>query len=220
MNMNKKEFLKYMYFILATFYVTTWLSRMITGIARMANISTYSNKLSDPRWFNKRNKIKSRDNYCCQVCASSKNLVVHHRYYDGFKDPWDYEDDALITLCQPCHELEGNKVRATFEEKLLIEMRKIFLVPELVMICSAFETMKKSGSSYLIAAALSWILKDQKKMAWIINRYLKNIVKVNDMHTLKGFGDEVRENHNSRDNARGTSLPKIEGTLLPATSVG
>lgn len=33
-------------------------------------------------------------------------LNVHHKYYVGGKAPWEYDCDALITLCQDCHYLE------------------------------------------------------------------------------------------------------------------
>lgn len=33
-------------------------------------------------------------------------LNVHHKYYVNGKNPWEYDDDALITLCQDCHCLE------------------------------------------------------------------------------------------------------------------
>ena len=35
-----------------------------------------------------------------------KALNVHHKYYVNGKNPWEYDDEALITLCQDCHCLE------------------------------------------------------------------------------------------------------------------
>ena len=35
-----------------------------------------------------------------------KALNIHHKYYVKGKAPWEYENDALITLCQDCHALE------------------------------------------------------------------------------------------------------------------
>lgn len=35
-----------------------------------------------------------------------KGLNVHHKYYIEGKKPWEYDNDALITLCQDCHKLE------------------------------------------------------------------------------------------------------------------
>ena len=33
-----------------------------------------------------------------------KNLHVHHKYYQIGNSPWEYHNDALITLCWDCHE--------------------------------------------------------------------------------------------------------------------
>lgn len=51
--------------------------------------------------------IKERDNFTCRHCFSSyksKSLNVHHLYYinDG-REIWEYEPEALITLCSDCH---------------------------------------------------------------------------------------------------------------------
>jgi hypothetical protein len=70
--------------------------------------NTYSDKLKDPRWQKKRLEIFERDDWTCQRCGDKDQaLVVHHRNYKPDYDPWDYSDDCLVTLCQPCHDSEG-----------------------------------------------------------------------------------------------------------------
>jgi 5-methylcytosine-specific restriction endonuclease McrA len=32
------------------------------------------------------------------------NFHIHHKYYVANREPWEYPDDALITLCSYCHE--------------------------------------------------------------------------------------------------------------------
>jgi|GEM_PF-3177802 len=65
----------------------------------------YIDKLKDPHWQKKRLEIFKRDNFTCQYCQSKdKQLHVHHRYYVYKNDPWDYPNDALLTLCIDCHE--------------------------------------------------------------------------------------------------------------------
>ena len=72
----------------------------------MAN-KTYSEKLKDPRWQRKRLKILERDDFICRKClAHDKTLHVHHKFYAWGKDPWEYDDSVLITLCEICHEIE------------------------------------------------------------------------------------------------------------------
>ncbi|MEJ8803423.1 hypothetical protein [Pontibacter sp. H249] len=34
----------------------------------------------------------------------TKGLHVHHKYYQSGLAPWEYPDDALLTLCLVCHE--------------------------------------------------------------------------------------------------------------------
>jgi hypothetical protein len=71
-------------------------------------MKNYSDKLKDPRWQKKRLEILQRDNFKCRVCNDSKStLHVHHIYYhEDNKNPWDYSNNLLITLCDKCHELE------------------------------------------------------------------------------------------------------------------
>jgi hypothetical protein len=65
---------------------------------------TYSEKLLDPRWQKKRLKIMERDNFSCTCCNDDKlSLQVHHLSYKG--NPWDVDDNQLITLCLDCHGL-------------------------------------------------------------------------------------------------------------------
>lgn len=71
---------------------------------------SYGAKLLDPRWKKKRESILARDAHQCVICKSKEALNVHHRQYHfskslkQFKDPWDYPNDLLITLCKRCHD--------------------------------------------------------------------------------------------------------------------
>lgn len=47
------------------------------------------------------------------ILVQTNNLVslhVHHKYYVLSRSPWNYENDALICLCQNCHDQEHEKV--------------------------------------------------------------------------------------------------------------
>lgn len=64
---------------------------------------SYFEKLKDPRWQKKRSRILERDSFTCRHCDSTtKTLNVHHLAYS--KDPWDSQDEDLLTLCEDCHE--------------------------------------------------------------------------------------------------------------------
>lgn len=69
---------------------------------------TYKDMLLLPEWKSKRYYILNRDNYKCQRCGKNENLQVHHKYYSKYPNnvkvqPWNYPNDALITLCDECH---------------------------------------------------------------------------------------------------------------------
>ncbi|WP_342648307.1 hypothetical protein [Mucilaginibacter sp. CSA2-8R] len=76
---------------------------------------TYRIKMLDPRWKLKRESILKRDEYKCRNCSSTWHLQVHHRQYlylkkiQVFKDPWDYSDNLLITICRHCH-IKGHQL--------------------------------------------------------------------------------------------------------------
>lgn len=52
-------------------------------------------------------EIFSRDEWACKKCGDAQStLHVHHNYYRRGLDPWEYPPEALVTLCESCHELE------------------------------------------------------------------------------------------------------------------
>ena len=68
---------------------------------------TYRDRLLDPRWQKKRLEIMDRDGFKCGYCPNTHiTLHVHHKYYLPNADPWDYPNEALITLCENCHIIE------------------------------------------------------------------------------------------------------------------
>ncbi len=67
---------------------------------------TYSEKLQDPRWQRQRLEIMQRDNFTCQTCGDTKTtLQIHHIRYAKGKEPSEYDNDMLITLCGHCHDI-------------------------------------------------------------------------------------------------------------------
>lgn len=96
---------------------------------------TYKEKLLDPRWQKKRLEIFQRDDFMCRRCLSAhKTLHVHHKFYLNGKNPWEYDESALITLCDTCHEVE---------ELIIIQKKRLisninnfgFIVPECCPAC-------------------------------------------------------------------------------------
>lgn len=64
----------------------------------------YKEKLLSDEWNEKRLIILERDNFSCRKCKSrGVTLHVHHEIYLKDKNPWQYPNKHLITLCDTCH---------------------------------------------------------------------------------------------------------------------
>lgn len=97
-------------------------------------MANYSDLLRDPRWQRKRLEVLNRDNFTCIICGDDKNeLQIHHLYYDG-RNPWEYELDALETLCRKCHEKNhfGEKITESDRSEITELRAKISIMRKLI----------------------------------------------------------------------------------------
>lgn len=78
----------------------------------------YIELLKDPRWQKRRLEIMSIDQFTCQICyANHLTLNVHHLIYFPDRNPWEYDDCHLITLCEPCHQKQkGIDIKRIFAD--------------------------------------------------------------------------------------------------------
>lgn len=68
-------------------------------------MTSYSDRLKDPRWQRRRLEILNRADFACETCESSdKTLHVHHKLYRKGAMPWEYDDHELEALCVDCHD--------------------------------------------------------------------------------------------------------------------
>ena len=67
-------------------------------------MSDYSEKLKDPRWIEAASRIRDRDQNMCVQCGSGGEVHVHHSHYRQGREPWEYRESDLFTLCRKCHE--------------------------------------------------------------------------------------------------------------------
>lgn len=126
----------------------------------------YSEKLKDPRWQKKRLEIFERDEWHCRSCYDGETtLHVHHLNYDRDADPWDYENDNFITLCENCHKLEY-EFRHEREQSLLRAIRAgAFLVDEIDRITNGFLNLRTPCPAPEVTASLiEFILSDEAVM--------------------------------------------------------
>jgi hypothetical protein len=76
----------------------------------------YKSQLQTREWKEKRKQIYKRDGHTCQHCGESGIAIhCHHNFYIKGKSPWDYPADALVTLCEQCHDKQHQKVIPKFE---------------------------------------------------------------------------------------------------------
>lgn len=125
--------------------------------------SNYSEKLRDPRWQKRRLETMERDDWACRSCRDkTKPLHVHHLWYEG--EPWEAPDEALVTLCEDCHEeetferpeVEGRLVRAfrrvrLFDLELFVGMAEQLPTETLesLALSGAFQGASESFSNWL-----------------------------------------------------------------------
>lgn len=69
----------------------------------------YRDQLLHPNWQRRRLEILNRANFACELCKDTETtLHVHHKHYVKGRMAWEYGDDELVSLCQPCHK-EGHE---------------------------------------------------------------------------------------------------------------
>jgi hypothetical protein len=67
-------------------------------------MSEYRQKLASPFWQRKRLEIMRRDEFACRFCGDkTEEQHIHHTVYLSGKEPWEYDDQYLLTLCHACH---------------------------------------------------------------------------------------------------------------------
>lgn len=130
----------------------------------MSEKKSYSEKLRDPRWQKKRLEILSRDEWTCQFCGDKEStLNVHHLIYEQNKNPWEYQDYFLITLCEGCHESESIS-RREVEEKLLYIL-KVCCADIMILDSIACDLSMLIGEGTIKNKALEFIKLFKKNLA-------------------------------------------------------
>lgn len=80
-------------------------------------MSSYSESLRDPKWQKRRLEILSAADWACEDCGRrDQAFEIHHNFYiRAFRyQPWRYERDLLMALCEGCHEIRQNLEEALF----------------------------------------------------------------------------------------------------------
>ncbi len=135
----------------------------------------YAEKLRDPRWQKKRLEIFERDNWTCQSCyAKDKTLNVHHRTYHPNHDPWEYENEDLVTLCEDCHE-EERAVWDNAASSLIEQLKRKFLSSHLTSLSVGIYDIELQDNADVVASAYGFALSHPDMQRYIIKKYHQHI---------------------------------------------
>jgi hypothetical protein len=143
----------------------------------------YWEKLKDPRWQKKRLLIFERDNYTCQKCSDTEScLNVHHLIYLPHTDPWNYDNNLLITLCESCHESELRNM-PMMESGIIDALKSRFLSEDIQELICGFNKIELQHTSNVVATAISWAIQTPEIQRELINRYMAQL-KQNHLASL------------------------------------
>lgn len=128
---------------------------------------TYSEKLKSPKWQKRRLEIMERDGFQCQMCFDrDETLTVHHKEYINGREPWEYEDKHLITLCEDCHEsvhLWENNYKKYPERYLMFGFKNITDLRILIERIVAIERVEGDNAIHTITQLLTaYIIKPEE----------------------------------------------------------
>lgn len=139
----------------------------------------YSDKLRDPRWQKKRLEIFERDDWTCQSCFNSEStLVVHHRRYIADRDPWDYPDSLLITLCENCHGDERVNLRDA-SDSLIEQVQDKFFSFDIQTLAGGFNSFEVACyDSHVLSDVYAWALSDRDIQIELAERYFNHLKEI------------------------------------------
>lgn len=152
-------------------------------MAQKKQSSAYAQKLKDPRWQKRRLEILSRDEFTCQMCFDSEStLVVHHRYYVWGREPWDYNDDFLVTLCQDCHEAE-HECKASADDLVKVLRLAGFFDRDIAEIARWFAAGPLVHVPEVVASAICNVISDVGRQQAFIDDYFRQLKERNPPST-------------------------------------
>jgi 5-methylcytosine-specific restriction endonuclease McrA len=111
-------------------------------------MTSYSDKLQHPKWQKKKYEIYERDRYrCCKCTNPDRPLRVHHIYYEYGKEPWDYSNEYLKTLCEKHHKSEHD-CKKQFNNILVETLKRNFYYSDILDVSCIILRMFKDRQTY------------------------------------------------------------------------
>lgn len=134
----------------------------------------YKEYFKDPKWQKKRLEIFERDEFKCQRCEKDKEtLHVHHRYYTANKKPWEYKNDAFVTLCKACHEEETEYIYGTLN-MLSASIKQKFFSSDIERMAESFWKMEIIESSEITSFAICHMLENKEILEYVVKKFFQD----------------------------------------------
>lgn len=152
-------------------------------------MTTYSEKLKDPRWQKKRLKIFERDNWTCVNCgAKNRTLHIHHTSYIG--NPWDAKDEMLETLCEKCHDGEHSGKNKTFDIETFYVYDDCEIITHEYLLGLNYEN---SGNIKLPPSTIRWGISQVVKYTDMTNSLFKTTFGIEVSFSRKAYLESLKE---------------------------
>jgi hypothetical protein len=81
----------------------------LTGGRKVIDMATipWGEQYKHPNWQKRRLERMEAAGWECMNCGDKGTTFnVHHKRYVKGRNVWEYDDDELVVLCEPCHEEE------------------------------------------------------------------------------------------------------------------
>jgi len=123
---------------------------------RLQNLP-WSELCQSEEWYQRKKEIWQLYNNQCAKCQSKDFLEVHHKYYikdhNGRLLPWEYPDEALVTLCRSCHQMESN-IKKFERHKTLQGLEQVFWYTQLSDFVPLLQDACLKHSNSVMSAAI------------------------------------------------------------------
>ncbi len=113
-----------------------------------------------------------RDKFMCQICGDEESmLTVHHKVYEKNREPWEYEDNYLVTVCDSCHKNQHSE-ESTYTP-LLIKQIKVagFFADDIRELATGFNMCSFSKYNHKeIMQAISFLIGNKELLESLVNK--------------------------------------------------
>ena len=105
---------------------------------------TYAQQLRHPLWQRRRLQVFQLANFTCVRCGStSRELHAHHKTYIRDRLAWEYPDNLLECLCDPCHDKAHENLKRL---ELTVAQQPSALLPNVVRLMGSLGAAMSASS--------------------------------------------------------------------------